>query len=44
MPAVIFLHDFNKISTKVEKRGKNDSYAFFLGMGKTSHSLIKGKE
>ena len=24
MPLVIFLHDFDKISTKVEKCGKND--------------------
>ena len=40
MPAVIFLHDFNKISTKVGKCGKVICYAFFLCIGKTSYSLI----
>ena len=29
MPAVIFLHDFNKIATKVEKCGKNDLLRLF---------------
>ena len=30
MPAVIFLHDFNKISTEVKKCDKNDLLRLFL--------------
>ena len=40
MSPVTFLYDFSKISTKVDKCGKNDCYAFLLCIGKTSHSLI----
>ena len=35
-----FLHDFNKISTKVEECGENDLLSFFFYASVKRHSLI----